>query len=293
MPQIVDEEKIVKANSLIQIVQLIGAIGVAGLLFVTLREGAGANFSFIYSVSAVFLAIAFLLAIFLKEPVKPVKKETKNEAKAQGYFSDLKAGAKFLKRNVLLYIVIMSTSLMVFAEIASINRPEFYEYYAGAQGYIVFMIAALIGGIISSILAGTLGSNFKVGRLIFVLLLITGGIRIVFVMVFPVSFVGALIIAIFYAAFSGPISIITTSLEQQMPPKDMVGRVSTISTTFAAIFVAVGALLGGFLGSIVDVVDHIFIFHGVSYGVIGVFILLVPSIRKLPKMGEINKPEDQ
>jgi len=290
LPQIVDEEKIVKANSLIQIVQLIGAIGVAGLLFVTLREGAGANFSFIYSVSAVFLAIAFLLAIFLKEPVK---KEVSNKPKAQGYFSDLKAGAKFLKRNVLLYIVIMSTSLMVFAEIASINRPEFYEYYAGAQGYIVFMIAALIGGIISSILAGTLGSNFKVGRLIFVLLLITGGIRIVFVMVFPVSFVGALIIAIFYAAFSGPISIITTSLEQQMPPKDMVGRVSTISTTFAAIFVAVGALLGGFLGSIVDVVDHIFIFHGVSYGVIGVFILLVPSIRKLPKMGEINKPEDQ
>jgi len=289
LPQIVDEEKIVKANSLIQIVQLIGAVGVAGLLFVTSREGADANFSFIYSVSAVFLAIAFLLAIFLKEPVK---KEVSNKPKAQGYFSDLKAGAKFLKRNVLLYIVIMSTSLMVFAEIASINRPEFYEYYAGAQGYIVFMIAALIGGIISSVLAGILGSNFKVGRLIFVLLLITGGIRIVFVMVFPISFVGALIIATFYAAFSGPIDIITTSLEQQIPPKDMVGRVSTISTTFAAIFVAVGALLGGVLGSIVPVVDHIFIFHGISYGVIGVFILFVPSIRKLPKINEINKTQE-
>jgi len=233
------------------------------------------------------LIIAFLFALFVKEPKDAIAKpETSN------YVSDLKAGAKFLRHNVLLFIVIAFVSMSVFAEIASINRPEFYEYYAGAQGYIIFMIMALIGGIIASVLAGVLGSNFRVGRLLFVLLVITGVIRIVFVTVIPSSLIGAYIIAVLYAAISGPIDIVFTSLGQKIPPKDMVGRVDTIATTIAAIFVAIGALLGGFLGSIVPDVDYIFIFHGISYGIIGVFILLVPSIRKLPKMDEINKTEE-
>jgi len=285
LPQIVQNENIMKANSLIQIVQLIGGIGVASLLFITLRDGANANFSFIYGVSAIFLIIAFLLALFVREPDK---KEVNAKPETSNYISDLKAGAKFIRHNVLLFLVIAFVSMSMFTQIASINRPEFFEYYAGAQGYVIFMIMALIGGIIASVLAGTLGSKFRVGHLLFVLFMITGGIRIVFVMVIPVSLIGAYIIAVLYAAISGPIGIAFTSLGQKIPPKDMVGRVDTIVTTIAAIFVAIGALFGGFLGSIVPNVGYIFIFHGISYVVIGVFILLVPSIRKLPKMDEIN-----
>jgi len=289
LPQIIQDENIVKANSLIQIVQLLGGIGVAALLIITLREGANANFSFIYGISAVFLIIAFLFALFVKELDK---KEANAKPETSNYISDLKAGAKFLRHNVLLFIVIAFVSMSVFAEITSVNRPEFYEYYAGAQGYIIFGIMAMIGGIIASVLAGILGSNFRVGRLLFVLLIITGVIRIVFVTVIPASLIGAYIIAVLYAAISGPIDIAFTSLKQQMPPKDMVGRVSTISTTIAAIFVAIGALLGGFLGSIVPDVDYIFIFHGISYAVIGVFIILVPSVRRLPKVNEIGKSQE-
>jgi len=285
LPQIVHGEKIVKANSLIQIAQMLGGIAVAGLLFLALREGAQANFSLIYGVSVVFLIIAFVFALFLKEPAK---EQSDEKPKTQNYFSDLKAGAKFLRHNALLFIVIASVSMSLSAEITAINRPEFFEYHAGAQGYIVFGIMALIGGILASVIASALGSKFKVGWLVFVLMLIAGGIRITFVQVLPLSFAGALIILIFYAAFSSSIDIIFTSLGQRIPPKDMVGRVSTISTTFAAVFVAVGALLGGLLGNIVADAGHIFIFHGISYGVVGLFILLVPSVRKLPKMNEIK-----
>lgn len=285
LPQIVQAEKIMKANSFIEITKLIGALGIAAILFISLRAGSDANYSFIFGLSTIFLAVAFLFSLFLKESVA----NGAADKPAQNYFSDLKAGARFIKGNVLLFILIASTSMALIAEITSINRPEFYEYHAGAQGYIIFMVMALIGGIISSILAGTIGNSFKVGRLMFALLLITGAVRITFVFVIPSSLLGAYIIAIFYAAFSGPISILIKSLGQQIPSKDMVGRVSTIFTTIAAIFIAIGALLGGVLGSIVPIVDHIFIFHGVSYAAIGVLVLLVPSIRKLPKINEINK----
>ena len=289
LPQIIQNEHIIKANSLIQIVQLLGGIGVAALLFITLRDGASSNFSLIYGVSAFFLLIAFLFAIFVKEPDK---KEVDIKPEASNYVSELKKGAKFIRHNVLLFLMIAVVSMSVFAEIASVNRPEFYAYYAGAQGYIIFGIFAMIGGIIASIIAGTLGSNFRAGRLLFALLMMTGGIRIVFVMVIPASLVGAYIIAVFYAAISGPISIAIDSLAQKIPPKNMVGRVDAIATTVTAVFVAIGALFGGFLGSIVPNVDYIFIFHGISYAAIGVFMLLVPSIRKLPKMNEIGKSQE-
>ena len=289
LPQIVQNENIVKANSLIPIVQLIGGLGVAALLFVTLRDGANANFSFIYGVSVIFLIIAFLFALFVREPDK---KEANAKPETSNYISDLKAGAKFLRHNVLLFFVIVFVSMSMFAQIASVNRPEFYEYYAGAQGYVIFIIMALIGEIIASVITGALGSKFRVGRLLFILFMITGGIRIVFVAVIPVSLIGAYIIAVLYAALTAPINIAFTSLAQQIPPKDMVGRVSTISTTIAAIFVAIGALVGGFLGSIVPDVDYIFIFHGISYAVIGVSIILVPSVRRLPKINEIGKSQE-
>jgi len=289
LPQIVQGEQIVKANSIIQITQMLGGIAIAGLLFISLRDGADSNFSFIYGVSAVFLAVAFMFALFLKEPIN---KETSEKPKAQSYFSDLKAGAKFLSRNTLLFITLAYISMALVGEIAAVNRPMFFEYYAGAQGYIVFGIMAMIGGIVASILMGVLGEKFKVGRLVFVLMLVAGAIRFAFVQVLPLSYVGALIILIFYATFASSVDIIFSSLEQQMPPKDMVGRVKTISTTFAAISVAVGALAGGFFGNIVPVVDHIFIFHGISYAVIGVFIILVPSVRRLPKINEIGESQE-
>ena len=79
-----------------------------------------------------------------------------------------------------------------------------------------------------------------------------------------------------------------TSLSQKIPPEGMVGRVDTMSTTFVSIFIAIGALAGGLLGRIVPSRD-IFIYQGISYIFIGVFLILVPNFRRLPTMNEIKK----
>ena len=42
--------------------------------------------------------------------------------------------------------------------------------------------------------------------------------------------------------------IVKNTLEQKIPPKDMVGRVDTLNTTFTAVSVALGALAGAFIG---------------------------------------------
>jgi len=286
LPQIVQGEKILQAKSFIQIVSFVGMLVIVAVLYTSLGAGADANFAFIYGLSAGFLILAFVFALLTKDPAG---KEMKDKSKEQSYLQDLKDGARFLRQNFLLYIVIAVVSLNLFSEIASVNRPMFFEYYVGVQGYIILGVIAIIGGIAASVLIGVLGNNFRVGRMAAVLLLIAGVVRIIFVQVIPFNFAITLAILFLYSTFSTVAGTVFSTLKQRVPPKDMIGRVDTISTTFIAIFTALGALAGGFLGNMVPVVDHIFIYQSIGYLAIGVAILLIPSIRKLPKMDEINK----
>jgi len=286
LPQVVDEDKIMEANSLIRIVPLVGGIVIALVLFATLDDGT--IFEFIYGLSAGFLAIAFLFSLFLRDPNA---RQDKKDAPPHDYMVDLKAGAKFIRHNVLLYTTIAIVAKRFAIEIASINMPMFAEYHVGPRGYIVFGVMGMLGGIAASYFVGIFGKRFKVGQLLFATFVIAGVLRIIFVHVLPVDYTRGLAVLVLYAAMGSASGIVFQSLEQKIPPKDMVGRVDTISTTVVALFITIGALVGGFLGSIVPVVDHIFIYQGISYIVIGAFVILVPGIRKLPKMNEIEKAE--
>ena len=286
LPQIVPEEKIMQANSYMSIVTLTGGVAVAVVLFISLGENN--NFSFIYGFSTVFLAVAFIFSLLLK---KPVAKENTKKPSVPNYIADLKEGAMFIRRHILLYITIAAVAMGFFGEIVVVNRPMFIEYYIGAQGYIAILVMAIIGGIIASVFVGAIGNKFKLGRFIFALLILLGIMRVVFAFILPVSYAGGLIAAVISAALATSLTITFNSLNQKIPSEGMVGRVDTISTTFRSIFVAIGALVGGFLGNIVPAVDYIFIFYGVSYVVIGLLIICVPKIRKLPAMNEIEKQQ--
>jgi len=286
LPQIVHEEEILQANSLIDSVAMVGGIAIGVVLFTSLAGEI--NFSFLYGFSAVFVALAFVSSLFLR--IVTVKESTE-EPPPSNYLQDLKEGAKFIKRNILLYTILAVVAIDFFGEIAYVNRPMFLEYHVGAQGYVLFSLMTLVGGVIASSFVGMLGNKFKVGKFVFTLLLLSGVVRIVFALLVPIQLIGALISMISFAALAFSADIIFSSLNQKIPPKDMVGRVDTISRTFVAIFIAIGAFAGGFLGSIVPDAGHIFIYQGISYVVIGVVIILISSIRKLPKMNEIKKSD--
>ena len=284
LPQIVHEKKILEANSLINIVAMIGGIAIGAVLFTSL--GGDISFSFLYGVSAIFVALSFVTSLFLKNINQ---KENENEQSFSNYLGDLKDGAKFIRHTVLLYFMIAIVAVSLTTEIAFVNRPMFLEYHAGAQGYVLYALVSLLGGVAASSLVGKLGNKFKIGAFVFVLFVLTGIARIIFTIAVPIDLVFGLITMVFYAGVGTAVGIIYSSLEQKTPPNDMVGRVGTISSTFSAIAATIGALAGGFLGSIVSNVAHIFIFQGVSYILIGILLILVPSVRKLPIMDGIKK----
>jgi len=287
LPQIVHEKKIIEANSLISIAAMIGGIAIGAVLFTSL--GGDVNFGLLYGLSAIFVALSFITSLFYKNVNNNENTEKLNFS---SYLQDLKDGAKFIRHSILLYTIIAIVAVSLATEIAFVNRPMFLEYHTGAQGYVLFALISLVGGIAASSFIGKLGNRFRVGIFVFILFILTGIARIIFALVVPIDLTMGLISMVFYAALGTAVGIVFDSLIQKIPPKDMVGRVGTISSTFNALAATIGALAGGFLGSIVPDVAYIFIFQGVSYAVIGVVLIFVPSFRKLPKMPEIEKSDD-
>jgi len=286
LPQIVPEEKILEANSLLEMVAMAGGIVIGSVLFISL--GGEVNFRLIFGISAAFLGLTFFFSLLLKSSVGSDAKENTKEASKPKYMADLREGIKFIRGNILLYIIIAVIAMDMVGEISYVNRPMFLEYHVGAQGYIVFTLMGLVGGIIGSYFAGRLGNKYRLGRFIFVLFLLAGIVRIIWALVVPVQYIGGLVTIVLFLALMEVLGVFFTTLNQKIPPRNMVGRVNTISTTCVSISVMIGALLGGFLGSVVPVVDHIFIYQGISYIVFGFLLMLVPSIRRLPKLNEIK-----
>ncbi|MCL2407127.1 MAG: MFS transporter [Defluviitaleaceae bacterium] len=299
LPNIVAEDKIMEANSLIQIISITGGIVIAIVLFVIMGDtinngyadsGSFISFELVYGISAGFLALALLFAILLRCPSAQVN----GKPAAANYLRDLREGAKFLRHNVLFYITIAMVAKSFVIEVAYISMPAFAEYHVGAQGYVVLTVISMAGVLAASFLVGLFGKRFRVGQLLLVVTALQGGMRILFVFILPEQYYLGLGVHFLFSALGAASGVVVQTLGQKIPPKDMVGRVNTISTTFAAIFVAIGALAGGLIGNVVPVVDHIFIYQGIAYVIIGIFIISIPSIRKLPKVNEIgdNKTED-
>ena len=281
LPQIVPSKRILEANSLIDVVSFAGGIIVGVGLFASLAEGM--NVRFLYGLSAGFLVLAFVFSLLLRDAT-PKKKD----ATHINYVQDLKEGVKFLKGSVLLFLAIAAVTKNFVIEIASVNMPMFAEYHVGVQGYVLFALVGLIGGLIASYLIGAFGKRFRVGLLLFALYIFAGVMRIVFVYILPETYLFALGVLFLFSVLSSASGVIYGSMEQKLPPKDMVGRIDTLTTTFIAIAITLGALIGGLMGRIISAVDHIFVYQGVSYMVIGVFLILIPKVRKLPKFRDIN-----
>jgi len=284
LPHIVDENEILPANSMINIAALIGGIGIAFILFSAVGEDM--NLRIVYGLSAAFLAGAFMFACFLRDPSAKGKN---TEAPKYRYMTDLVAGWKFLRGSVLIYLMAAWITMRIVMEISATNMPAFAEYHVGVQGYIIFTVVGMVGSILASSFIGSFGNKFKIGYFLAAMLVLRGVSRVVFVYILPGNFYAGLASLLFFAALSSSAGILYMSLEQKLPPKDMVGRIDTLTTTFFSLMGAVGALLGGIVGRLVAHLDHIFIFQGYMYVVFGVLIFLIPAVRKLPKMDEIER----
>ena len=291
--QIVDEDEIIRANSLVDIAATVGGLFVAALLFIAL--GGDVEHYWVYALSAVFVAVGFAATFSLKDTTARARtRDARMHSVLRAQVADLKEGIRYVRHTrFILYIIMAEAVAAFFIDIAWTNMPEFATTHVGARGYVVLMVVFLAGGLISSVLTGLLGDKLRVGVFICFVWILSGVLRIGFAHMLPISYIGGLAIMLAFSSIIGVSGMLRLTLMQKVPRENMVARVVTVRTTFISIAAALGALAGGFIGNIVSWLGHVFVLHGAAYILLGIALVLSSSIRKLPRINEINSEPAQ
>ena len=283
LPTVVDGEDLVKANALIRIIATVVGLGIGYFLYTTMAGSA--DFELVYMINTIILFIALVMSIFLKSGTEPQKPES---AALKGYISELKVGFKFVKRGVVLHLILIFLLTGVFGSVAAVNLPAFAELHSGAaSGYILLLALGMVGGVLGSYVARFVGSKFELWKIFVIGLIATGITRIIFVNIIANDFSRALRIVILYSALGSIAGIFYGTLLQKLPPKNIIARVNAINTSLFSIATSIGALLGGLAGTFISDVNNVFIMQGISYIIIGLGMLFSKHLRKLPKINDI------
>ena len=279
LPHMVDSENLAKANATINILGVLGGLGVGVALYRLLQQGV--DFALIYGVNGGILALALLCALILQ-------RDATRSPGGKTYFADLAKGFAFVKKGVMLPVVFFLSGMTFFSQSAYVNLPMFAELHLGtASGYILLSALALVGGLVGSWVIGNFSQKFDVGKLLIMLFILAGIARILFVNRIPDNLTRGILLYIVYVGLGSAIGILHRVLVQKIPPKDLISRVDTSIISLSSIAGAVGALFGGFLASHVAHVDIIFYIQGGSYIAIGALLFLSKSIRTLPKISAL------
>jgi MFS family permease len=255
--------------------------------FLYFAMAGGAEFELVYVVNVAVLLIALIASIFVKSN-EPKKTEIKEKSHLKTYFTELKEGFTFARRGVMMVLILMFLTVDLFASVAYVNVPMLAQVHTGeASAYILLTALALIGGLIGSYITRIIGPKFEVWKVFVGCLVLAGIARIIFVNVLPDNFTRALWIYAIYIGLGSTVGMFFGTLEQKLPPKHMVARISTITISLFGITSAFGALLGGIMGNLLPNVDMIFIIQGASYIAIGLCVCLSKRIRNLPKIDDV------
>ena len=284
LPKIVASEDLIIANALGSIVATFVGLGIGVFLFLAMRGAS--DFTIIFIANAAVLLLALITSMFMKR-VEPKKNGSEENSSLKEYLGELKEGLTFVSRGAVVFLLFALLAWDFAASVAYVNLPMFAEVHTGeAAGYIILAALSMVGSMIGAFLSRILGPKFDVWKIIAGTMIAAGVTRILFVNVIADDFSRAIQIYILYIGLATTALMIFETLMQKLPPKEMVARVDTISTSLIGITSVFGALLGGILGSALPNVDYVFIIQGIAYITIGVFVCIPRCIRVLPKISE-------
>ena len=286
LPRIIEGENIVKANAIIQMTGIVGGLSIGVVLYVLMQRGA--DFALVYAVNVAVVIFTLLFTVFMRSG------ESESDSPAlKSYASDLKKGFAFVCKGAMLPVAFFMVSLTLFSEAAHVNFPMFAEVHLGtATGYILLSALAMLGSVVGSWIIGITASKFELWKIIVATFAFAGVARIIFVSTIANNVTIAILIYILYTGLVSTIVILYRSLVQKLPPKNLVSRVDTIIASLSAIAGALGALVGGFLGTHLHNIDYVFFIQGSSYIVIGILLCISKNIRQLPKITELGNDDD-
>lgn len=288
LPRVVDDDQLVRANSLLttsyQGMEILFN-AVAGVMLTVV------SVSTIFFLDAVTFAVAALcfLRVYVPDEPNPTDGDETTTSVASStieqYTSDLREGIEYLRGSVLVPMVggAMVANLGSGAVIAAL--PAFADALGGAGTY-GFLIAALGAGGLVGALSASLLENRRYGVVATVGFVLSAGTLFVAA---TISAVLPTILFVFLTAIPiGVYNIMLSSMIQSSVDNDMLGRVSSLVSSATLVTMPIGNLLGGAVAELSGPTTMMYVLS-VILALFALYYLLHPRLRALPPVNEVNK----
>ncbi|WP_192498440.1 MFS transporter [Halorussus halophilus] len=246
IPRIVPDERLVRANSVGQVVTKASdatARGVAGVLIAAIGGVA------LYLVDAATFVLAAILLGSLSIPARESEKSGSSDADAfdfDGYVEDLREGLDLLADSVLGRMLVASLFANFLTGVALAVLPAFAEGIGGAELYGLLLAGMTVGTVAGSVLASFF-DRYPLGRTT-IAGLVVSGLAWAGAVVLP----GRLLTVALFAASRVPLGVYNVSVSATLQtgvPDDLLGRVSAVVGSATSLVLPAGMLLGGLAGT--------------------------------------------
>jgi hypothetical protein len=241
LPELVSADSLPKANGRMQVGATIsgGLLGgpAAGALFVMAA-------ALPFTVDAVTFAMAAALALTLPRMNRP--DAVGGQGTRAGLWAEAVAGTRWMIQEPALRLlaILAAVANLVIGALMAVMVLLILDVYAVPQAaYGLFTLVGAVGAIAGGLTAGRIGSRFgTMPTLRWVLLIQTLALTVVAIAHQMIP--GGAALGVFIAG-SAIWNVLTSSYQQQVVPRDLLGRVGAASRVVGLTFAPIGAALGG------------------------------------------------
>ncbi|WP_327050744.1 MFS transporter [Halomicrococcus gelatinilyticus] len=269
LPRLVDEDRLVRANSVASVVSKTvdtTSNTVAGAL-VALAGGVA-----VYVVDAVTFAVAALAFASLSVPTRPAE----GEFAAGNYLADLRAGVALLAGSVAGRMLVASTFANFLTGVALAVLPAFAASFGGASTYGLLLAGMTAGTVVGSVAASGV-DGLPMGRVT-----VVGFVASAALWTGAVVVPGVLATVALFAASRVPHGVYNVSAMatvQTGVPDDLLGRVSATVGSASSLVLPAGMLVGGLAGERLGS-RTVMLLGGVGTVLAAAYWLALPSLRR-------------
>ncbi|WP_298786135.1 MFS transporter [uncultured Marinococcus sp.] len=240
LPQIVENDELVRANSIFTVVYKLSDSlfdGIAGIILVV------GTVSLIYEANLLVFLIPLLMLKFLKFQTNTEELETFD---MKSYTRELKEGISFVSHSKIKFILLPLAFLNFFTAVNTVALPFFADELTSSPSTYGFLLAfSGAGSMIGALMVNKIQQVLSPGKILTYGLL-ANGLLWFFMTISTVPYVA--FVFIFLANFwMGAYNIIFASLFQVLTPVHLLGRMNTTVDSVITIAMPIGALLGGII----------------------------------------------
>nr|WP_166639408.1 MFS transporter [Aureibacillus halotolerans] len=244
----------------------------------------------VYLFVAIAFFAAFLCFAFIRREGtnRKTSKNTKLMTPGKGYKKELKEGFAYVKSTRLL--IIMLPFVLANGLLSGVQAvlPDYAQTLGSTTYYGWLMFSISIGLVVGS-LGSSLILRFPVGKL-FVILPFLTGILWLCSLLQQEMLLSFILFGLSFVPF-GMMNIVFITLVQQSVDSALLSRVLSLCESILVLSIPGGALLGGFIASLLGPQLMMFA-SAAAFAIIGLFFLVHPFLRALPALDELTLHEE-